>query len=173
MSYRDWSNILATWVGVIAAIAGGYAALSAYSEDARKRVDERAKQTLELVQMFMSESFLPIRQKALAAVRSAERCEAAPGNERMTDSEYFAFVEFFEMIDVCLEAGLCDGKLVESFFVPYANGHWPVFKGPIEKSREAEIVAGLNNARPFGAGLERLARTKIAPPKCPGSDGAR
>lgn len=167
MSAREWSGILATWVGVIAAIAGGYAALDTYSEEARKKVDERAKQTLDLVQYFMSESFMPIRQKALAEVRHAEQCAAIPAADRMTDSEYFAFVEFFEMIDVCTESDLCDRKLVDAFFVPYANGHWAYLKGRIEETRKGEDRLGFKIARAFGAGLEHLAAVKIEPPKCP------
>lgn len=166
MRARQWSTVLATWVSVIAAIVGGYVALNTYTEDTRKRVDERNKQTFELVQLFMSEHIMPIRAKALAAMRRAESCAPATDADKMTDSEYFAFVEFFEIVDLCVENDMCDRKLVDAFFAPYANGHWPVFKDSILSTRAGEEQMGIKPERPFGAGLEHLATVKVEPPKC-------
>lgn len=166
MRASQLSGILATWVSVIAAIVGGYVALNTYTEDSRKRVDERNKQTFELVQLFMSEHIMPIRAKALAQMRSVESCKPVTDADKMSDSEYFAFVEFFEIVDLCVVNDMCDRKLVDAFFVPYANGHWPAFKAGIMATRQGEEQMGIKPERPFGAGLEHLAVVKVEMPKC-------
>jgi hypothetical protein len=84
----------------------------------------------------------------------------------MSESEVFAFVEFFDLIQVCLEAQLCEPGLVDQFFSPYAKGHWPAFRPYVVQVREAESKA-FKLDKPFGYGLEKLGQGGPGAPSCP------
>lgn len=165
MTIKEISTVLATWFVVLGTLVGGYAGLVTYQREAAKSLDDRQKQTFALVLHFISKDFLEIREKIIKAVREAEKC----GNvwkpmAEMTDSERFAFFEFFDVVHACTETHMCDDSLVSRVFVPYANGHWAVFKDYVEKVREGEKEHKLKE--PFGLGLQRLARTPISLPDC-------
>ena len=165
MNLRGISTVLATWAVVLGTLAGGYAALNTYRQEAAKTLDDRQKQTFALVLHFISKDFLAIRDKMIKVVRAAEKCSdtAVPLGE-MSESERFAFFEFFDIVDTCTETRTCDDAFVERVFVPYANGHWPVLKVYVENVRRGEEPHKLKT--PFAAGLERLAQTPLPLPNC-------
>jgi hypothetical protein len=166
MTIKEGSTVLATWFVVLGTLAGGYAGLSTYQSDSAKRLDDRQKQTFALILHFITRDFIALREKMIKVVREAEKC----GNSwtalaGIGDSERFAFFEFFDIVHACTDAQMCDVDLVERVFVPYANGHWPVFKRFVLSVREGEKPHNLK--LPFGLGLEKLARTPLSLPKCP------
>src|SRR5262245_40804770 len=141
MKVSEASAVLATWAVVIGTLAGGYAALSTYRQEAEKTLDDREKQSFTLVQHFISRDFLTIRDKMLKVVRVAETCgDIAVPMKEMTESERFAFFEFFDIVQACTETHTCDDTLVERVFVPYANGHWPVLKTYVQNVRRQEAA---------------------------------
>jgi hypothetical protein len=160
MNVRQISNVVATWAGLVAAVATAYGFLHTYRESSAKQIDERNKQTFDLLRHFSSRDFMPIREKALLVVRAAQKCDRDPiGAAKIADSEAFAFVEFFDLIQACLDAQLCDEKLARQFFLPYATAHWVGFRSHIAAIRKDE--ERLKPERPYGYGLERLARIEI------------
>jgi hypothetical protein len=64
-------------------------------------------------------------------------------------------VEFFDVVETCIETGLCDGGTAREFFAAYANWHWPMLRRHIEAIRKSETEFELK--RPYGYGLEKLA----------------
>lgn len=159
------SNVLATWVGVMAAIVGGWIALDNYLEDSRKRVDQRAKETFELVKGYGAKDMVPVRDKVFRYVIGRRSCANDSAlSIGLSDTEVFAFVEYFDLIVACVDAGLCDRGLAERFFAPYANVHWPVLQSEVLAIRRTEEAMKLD--KPFGFGLESLAKTPIAAPGC-------
>jgi hypothetical protein len=70
MQPRQLSNVLATWAAVLTAIATAYGFLQAYRDSVSKQVDDRHKQTFDLIRQFASKDFKPVREKALAVVRA-------------------------------------------------------------------------------------------------------
>ena len=68
------------------------------------------------------------------------------------------------MLGLCLEAKLCDEEIACSFFGAYANWHWPAMRSFVESVRPGEEEFGL--ARPYGCGLEVLARKPISAGVC-------
>jgi hypothetical protein len=65
------------------------------------------------------------------------------------------YVEFFDLVEACIEANLCETDLARQFFSPYANGHWLALKAQILGVRKAEAKAFAVD-KPFGLGLEKL-----------------
>ena len=160
MSIRDMSSILATWVGLVAAIAGGYATINGYLEQNAKRVDERKLHTFRLAQMYNTDDMLRIRTKILPLVRADTFCQTSQRNAaKLDDNEVFSFVEFFDTVGLCLEARLCDEDIAYTAFGAYANWHWPRMKSFIDAVRRGEEGFGL--ARPYGFGLQSLARKPV------------
>lgn len=165
MKFNAISNMLATWVGVFAAIAGGYTGLQQYQEDSGKKVDERKLQTFDLVKTFLSKDFVPVRDKVGQYVRARRQCDSQPYQSfGLTESELAGYVEFFDYAATCLEADLCDRPMVDRFFGPYAKAAWPVLDEYVAAARQAAGEAG---PKPFGYGLEQLAANAEPGPKCP------
>jgi hypothetical protein len=160
MAIRDLSNILATWISVIAAILGGYVALTTYSREVEKTLDDRKKQTLELARLYYSEEFVRVRRVVLTSDFVKLSCEPSSVITEQNKVDYFSHVEFFDMVQICIETGLCDKETAQDFFSPYANWHWPALKVHIDETRKHEV--GFNLNRPYGRGLEKLA-IKAAP----------
>ncbi len=165
MSVRELSNVLATWIGLIAAIVGGYATINGFLAQNAKQIDERKLQTFRLVEKYNAEDMVRIRTKILPLVRSNTFCQASQrAAVKLDDNEVFAFVEFFDMLGLCLESRLCDEEIAYNFFGAYANWHWPRMKTFIASVRRGEQEFGL--ARPYGYGLELLARKPVAEMAC-------
>jgi len=169
MTASRLSNFLATWAAVLTAVATAYAFIHTYRESNAKVADDRHKQTFDMYRVYTSKDFMPIREKALEVLRDAEKCrDTGAALKKMSDMERFTFIEFFDLVQACVDARLCDEGLVSQFFAPYANGHWLAFKDYVTAVRSGERVEDfLKNARPFGYGLEKLGRHMTAFSGCP------
>jgi len=149
MRLKTISSIAATWVVIIAPIAGGYHALMAYKQSVAKQPDNRAAASMEFVKLFASQQMLPIRGRIYEAIH----CYACAKDD-ISNTEVFAFVEFFDNVSVCVEANVCDKKIIASVFSPYATGHFKCLKPFIESVRRGEETLKLPIS--FGHGLEFL-----------------
>ncbi|MDX2257624.1 MAG: hypothetical protein NW205_01780 [Hyphomicrobiaceae bacterium] len=144
-------------VGGVAA----YFALTTYIDSVGKQVDERKVQVFRLHEQFNSEPLFSIRKRVYADILRSAGCnttfDAVAGPSDVNDR--FAFVEFFDVVDACIEASLCDPQLVDRLFAPYANGHWPYLDDYVAGVRRAET--GMRLSTCFGTGLERLAKMPV------------
>ncbi|MEQ1717174.1 MAG: hypothetical protein ABL907_14520 [Hyphomicrobium sp.] len=165
MNVRDVSNVVATWVGLFAAIVGGYTTINGYLAQTSKQIDERKLQTFRMVERYNNNDMVHIRTKILPLVRTNAFCQSSQRESmKLDDNEVFAFVEFFDMLGLCLESRLCDEDVAYTFFGAYANWHWPAMKSFIDSVRVGEKEFGLS--RPYGYGLELLARKPVALGTC-------
>jgi hypothetical protein len=160
MTARDISNILATWLGLMAAIAGGYAAFQQYHDSVSKQVDDRATAAINFVMQFQSQHMLPLREKVYDYIFCRDDCAA----RRPSNSQLFAFVEFFDAVKYCADKQLCDATIIADVFGPYATWHWPCLGPDVAAVRRGE--AQLELARPYGHGLESLAVRKVGNAHC-------
>lgn len=167
VNFRDVSNVTATWVGLVAAIVGGYTTINGYLAQASKQIDERKLQTFRMAERYNADEMVRIRAKILPLVRSNTFCRATQrAAAKLDDNEAFAFVEFFDMIGLCLDSKLCDEDVAYNFFGAYANWHWPAMRSFVNSVRAGEKDFGL--ARPYGYGLEMLARKPMSMGVCAG-----
>jgi len=157
---KDVSNMLVAWLGLIAAIGGGYVGLSQYRESVAKQVDDRSTAAINFVMQFQNLLMLPLREKIYDYIFCRGDCAAkTPSN-----SQLFAFVEFFDAVQYCADRNLCDAGIVRDVFAPYATWHWPCLAPGIAAVRKAE--AQLEPVRPYGHGLERLAQRNVGAGHC-------
>jgi hypothetical protein len=63
MSARDISSILATWIGLTAAIGGGCVTHMQYRDSVAKQGDDRATAAISFVLQLQYLQMLPIREK--------------------------------------------------------------------------------------------------------------
>ena len=145
------SDISVKWVGVLSAAIAATYALWELNELNQKRVDERKLQTIEFARQFASRDLFTIRRNVY---RHFIECEKDCDSIDIDNSQVFAFVEFFDMVYACIQAGTCDEGLARDFFTPYANGHWHCMKPFIVRTRASE--PGSTSAIHFGIGLEML-----------------
>jgi hypothetical protein len=157
---KDISNMLATWLGLIAAIVGGYAAFHQYRESVNKQVDDRSTAAINFVMQFQNLQMLPLREKIYGYIFCRDDC----ATRKPSNSELFAFVEFFDAIKYCADKGLCDPTIIADVFAPYATWHWPCLAPSIEAVRRGE--ADLKLARAYGHGLETLALRDVGNGHC-------
>lgn len=160
MSAKDISNILVTWLGLIAAIVGGYATYLQYHESVNKQVDDRATAAINFVMQFQNLQMLPVREKIYEYIFCKDDCAA----KTPSTSQFFAFVEFFDAVKYCADKGLCDAQIIADVFAPYATWHWPCLSHGIKSVRQGE--ASLKLARPYGHGLEKLAVRDVGDKHC-------
>lgn len=141
MGLSGWSGVLGTWVGIMGAFGGGFAALNTYSEEVAKMEDARVVQTFALFEMFNSAERLQARQRILDAANS--RTEYAGHDLWIT-------LDFYDALQVCVERNLCDQDLAVRLFQPYAI--------PIWHGLNSDIIAGRTPSDPnMGEGVEWLA----------------
>lgn len=153
-----WLQAIGTLASAAVGAAAAWFALTTYVDSVAKQVDERKVQVFNLHNRFNSEPMFSIRKRVYADVARAGGClneNLAAGGSDTNDK--FAFVEFFDVVEACLSAGLCDEGLTERLFAPYANGHWLALEGYVEAVRRGE--RGMNLNAPFGVGLQRLAKS--------------
>ncbi len=151
MRSNEFSNIAATWIGLAVATAGGYATFHQYRDSVSKQVDDRATAALNFVMHFQSQHMLPLRDKVYNAIFCGDDC----ASKRVTNSELFAFIEFFDVVNLCVDKGQCDAEIVRDVFGSYATWHWPCLSSFVEATRRSEAEFKL--AKPFGHGLQSLA----------------
>jgi len=152
--------MLVTWLGLAAAIVGGHAAYQQYRESVSKQLDDRSTAAINFVMQFQNLQMLPVREKIYGYIF----CQADCAVKRPSNSEIFAFVEFFDAIKYCADKKLCDAEIISDVFGPYATWHWPCLAANIQAVRRGE--ASLNLARPYGHGLEKLAVRDVGQGHC-------
>src|SRR5262245_25911959 len=109
------SATLAPWVGIVAAVTGGWFGLSAYNGDIAKRVDDKITAPFDLASEFHNSTLRAIRSR----VFGGEACrQSIPG---VTQQELVALVDFFDRVDICMKQNLCDPRTTRQLFEPYAN----------------------------------------------------
>jgi len=164
---RDCSAILATWIGLGAAVLGGYAAYLQYRDSVAKQVDDRSTAAINFVVQFQSPHMLPLREKLYSFIFCRTDC----AERRPSATETFAFVEFFDAVKYCADRGLCDMSVVKDVFGPYATWHWPCLAREIERVRTGE--RSLQLEKPFGHGLQTLSVRDVGSGHCGNLASAR
>jgi hypothetical protein len=145
VSAKDISNMLVTWLGLMAAIIGGHAAYQQYRESVNKQVDDRSTAAINFVMQFQNLQMLPVREK----IHGYIFCQADCAAKTPTSSELFAFVEFFDAIKYCADKRLCDPEIIGEVFGPYATWHWPCLAGSTNAAGRGGLEAGATlRARP-------------------------
>lgn len=160
MGAKDISNIAVTWLGLSAAVIGGYATYQEYKDSVAKQLDDRSKTAIEFVTQFQSPHMLALRDKVYNFIFCTNDCV----ERRPTQSEMFAFVEVFDAIKYCADQHLCDDEIIKDVFGPYATWHWPCLASEIDMVRRGEQQ--LNLARAYGHGLETLALQDVGSAHC-------
>lgn len=152
---RETIKLCSIVIGILSAIIGGGVAISGYLGDLEKRLDDRKKQTFQLINLFYSDG--PVRART-AVLQNEKEIACQPDGPFLTGESrvnVFTYVEFFDAVETCIETGLCDGQSARAFFAAYANWHWPLLERHIGAIRKSE--AGFSLERPYGYGLEKLA----------------
>lgn len=153
-----WVQALGTVASALVGALAAWFALTTYMDSVTKQVDGRKVEVFRLHERFNAEPLFSIRKRVYADLLRSAGCEstmdATAGPSDANDR--FALVEFFDVVQACTDARLCDSGLVERLFLPYANGHWPYLNGYVMSVRKGET--GMSLAVPFGTGLEALAK---------------
>ncbi|MEO1149613.1 MAG: hypothetical protein AAFW83_01355 [Pseudomonadota bacterium] len=161
------SSRLATWVGIISAMIGGFLGLDTYKTDVAKQVDQSVEKTFDLVHRFNAPEMDGARTRVLSYVYARRYCDARYFSRDLTDEDYADVIDFFDLVDACVDAKLCDRATVERFFTPYANYQWPILETVVERMRGAEQSLRADSA--FGSGMKRLATGPLEAPPCDGN----
>ena len=148
-----WFSALPAWIGVIGALVGGYFGLGTYALDVEKKADARVVQTFDLYELFSSEAYVESRNRVLDSIYRGEDA---------SDNDIYLFVDFFDVVQICVERDLCEEQLVEELFRPYAAGSYDGLSEFINFVRRSEGQFELS--REFGAGMEWLANGRSDPP---------
>lgn len=151
-SIANVSTAVAAWVGIAAAAVGGYSGLSAYQSDVSKRVDDRIKAPFELAVEFNGEHFLSIRTRLF---ESGIACRHETTD--VPQQEVVALVDFFDRVQLCTEARLCDERTARALFEPYANIFGSMLWPHILGTRKADAAGNISQVLPYGYGIEKLA----------------
>lgn len=160
MGAKEISNISATWVGLCAALVGGYAAFQEYGESVSKQVDDRSMTAINFVTQFQGGNMMALREKIYGFIFCVDDCV----QKMPTNSEVFAFVEFFDAVKYCADRNLCDKAIVKDVFGPYATWHWPCLSRYVQQVRKGEEQFGVTHA--YGHGLENLALKDVGTAHC-------
>lgn len=153
---RTWSAQIATWVGIISAMTGGFFTIEAYRDEVAKKVDERVVGTFERIEKFNEVEFRNIRDKIAAEAFARRICDVRAQARDLSLNEAYAFVDFYDVVALCADADLCEPKLTEDYFGPYADSVWLTIKPFIEHVRNKEKARGTEQPR-FGYGLQTFA----------------
>lgn len=147
MTFAGWSAVLATWIGIAGAVAGGYRALETYEKEVAKMEDARVVQTFALFDMFNNSERLHARQRIFDHIHNEGT--AAQGEE-LSRNDIYVFVDFFDALQICVERDLCDRDLSKRLFQSYAVPVW-------DELGEAIVASRDENDPEFGGGLEWMA----------------
>lgn len=165
LGIQGLSRILATWLGLGAATVGGYATHQQYRESVYKQQDDRATAALNFVLQFQSQHMLPLRAKVYDHIFQGK------ADQSFSNTELFAFVEFFDAAKYCADKGLCDASVINDVFASYATWHWPCLAREIEATRRSEI--DFKQSRQYGQGLQSLVIKDVGTKHCRNLAGGR
>jgi len=161
------SSRLATWVGIMSAIIGGFLGLDTYQTDVAKQVDESVEKAFDMVHRFNAKEMQGTRERVISYVYARRYCDARMISRELTDADYARVIDFFDLVHACVDARLCDRTSTERFFSPYANYQWPILEAVVERFRSAE--QSLRADSKFGSGLAALATNPTPAPPCNGN----
>ena len=161
------SSRLATWVGIISAMIGGYLGLDTYKSDVAKKVDQSVEKTFDMVHRFNGAEMDGPRTRVLSYVYARRYCDARMVSRDLTDEDYADVIDYFDLVSACVDAQLCDRASAERFFTPYANYQWPILETVVERMRSAEQALRADSN--FGEGMRALALTPLPAPPCDGN----
>lgn len=160
MRANELSSIAATWIGLTAALFGGNAAYLEYQDSVAKQVDDRSMTAINFVTQYQSAQMMTLREKVYGFIFCQDDC----AQKMPTNSELFAFVEFFDAVRYCADRGLCDKEIISDVFGPYATWHWPCIAPFVGSVRAGEKELGV--PLPYGHGLEKLALKDVGAGHC-------
>ena len=153
-----------TWIAMVTAIIGGFVALSTYRADVAKQIDQSVEKTFEMIGTWNGESIGGPRKRVMSYVYARRACDARIFSRELTDDDFVRVIEFFDLVQACVDAKLCDGATAEAFFAPHANFQWPVLERTVAEMNESEF-----SVRPdpnFAHGMITLAQNPIDVGQC-------
>lgn len=161
-----WSDVIATWVTIIGAFAGGLIALMQYFD---KSTSERVKETLEYVDRYDKEPLQSSRSRLedFWSPRAEKVFEKQKAGERELydfmnstirknglEHDINLLIDFFERLRTCTCANLCDEATVRRFFAKEAYDlHGSVF--PYVSEQRLRL-----KDKSIGVALESLAKSR-------------
>lgn len=148
MQIKDLSGVLATWVAILGGIIGGWAALDEYRDQGQRKLDERVLQTFSMYEHFRTSDMLAHR----ATFRQLDPYD--PSLDYWTN--------YFDTVQACVEADLCNEDLVNQLFRPYAIASLDLVQCRIVAVRALEQDYDL--VKEQGYGLLKIAG--VAEPTC-------
>jgi hypothetical protein len=162
-----WSKVIATWVGMIAAVIGGWTAIdqqqkaiAAEQAQADKDYALQERQFQQEVRASLIETFKMFeifnRSDQLAARERiyAEGTDEAPAGA-MKLNDVFIYFDFFDALQICVLSKTCDEYVASELFKPYAVDAWNKL-GADAISYRTEA-----NKPKFGEGVEWLAGLEV------------
>lgn len=163
-------NRAATWVAMISAITGGVIGLSTYRLDVSKRINEKVEKSFEMIQAYNASELAGPRARVMSYVYARRECDARYINRDLTDDDYVRVLEFYDLVDLCVEADLCNAPTIERFFEPHASFQWPVLSRVVDKMRSADNVnISVRSDKSFARGMKGLADPEALAPPCDGN----
>ncbi len=161
------SGRLSTWVGILSAVTGGFLGLSTWREDVAKKVDERVSKTFALVERFQGGDLEGPRTRVLSYVQARRLCDARLFSRDLTDDDFVRVIDFFDLVEACVRADLCDRPTAQRFFGPYADHQQPILEKVIADLRAAP--QSMRADAGFGDGFRALATSSAPAPPCEGN----
>lgn len=163
-------NRAATWIAMISAIAGGYVGLSTYQLDVSKQVDQSVEKTFEMIGAYNSADIAEPRRRVMSYVYARRACDARMFDRELSDADFVRVLEFFDLVDACVEAGLCDAATAQRFFEPHASFQWPVLQRVVEEMRDEQNASLSVRSDPnFAVGMKVFASPEATAPPCDGN----
>lgn len=136
--WKASSDVLATWVGIIAAISGGIFATYEYLEN---KEASRIRETLVFVERFSKSPIYDVRRRLdevwyanLAKLESA--LQTRTNDEQYTqfildfierkklDADVREMIEFFRALAICTQNKICDERTAKAFFGDHATSFY-------------------------------------------------
>lgn len=156
-----------TWVAMVTALIGGFVALSTYRADVAKKIDQSVEKSFEMIGTWNSESLTGPRKRVLSYVYARRACDARLFSRDLTDDDFVRVIEFFDLVNACIRADLCDEDTARTFFGPHANFQWPVLERTVNQMREDTFA--VRSDPNFANGMAALALEPIATEPCEGN----
>lgn len=132
--WKAFSDVLATWVGIIAVISGGIFAAYEYLENEKA---SRVRETLAFVERFSRSPIYEVRRRLdeawypnLAKLETALKTRTSDEQytqfildfieRKKLDADVREMIEFFRALAICTKNQICDERTAKSFFGDHA-----------------------------------------------------
>ncbi len=156
-----------TWVAMVTAIIGGFVALSTYRTDVAKQIDQSVEKSFEMISTWNGESLRDPRQRVLSYVYARRACDARIFSRDLTDDDFVRVLEFFDLVQACIDANLCDRETAMQFFAPHANFQWPILERSVSEMSESKMA--IRSDPNFAVGMKALAQDPVEAEPCDGN----